>query len=142
MIRHHHRRLRAHALRQTTEAFYNSLRHVEALTFGLNCALGLDELRQYVQELSRIAECYVTAPNAGLPNAFAEYDLDADTMAKQIREWAEAGFLNIVGGCCGTTPQHIAAISRAVGRISAAQTTGNSRSLPLVRPGAAEHWRR
>ncbi|MBH0539839.1 methionine synthase [Salmonella enterica] len=100
---------------QTTEAFYNSLRHAEALTFGLNCALGPDELRQYVQELSRIAECYVTAhPNAGLPNAFGEYDLDADTMAKQIREWAEAGFLNIVGGCCGTTPEHIAAMSRAV----------------------------
>lgn len=100
---------------QTTEAFYNSLRHAEALTFGLNCALGPDELRQYVQELSRIAECYVTAhPNAGLPNAFGEYDLDADTMAKQIREWAQAGFLNIVGGCCGTTPQHIAAMSRAV----------------------------
>ena len=100
---------------QTTEAFYNSLRHAEALSFGLNCALGPDELRQYVQELSRIAECYVTAhPNAGLPNAFGEYDLDADTMAKQIREWAQAGFLNIVGGCCGTTPQHIAAMSRAV----------------------------
>ncbi|MBZ6403686.1 MAG: homocysteine S-methyltransferase family protein, partial [Kalamiella piersonii] len=65
---------------QTTEAFYNSLRHAEALSFGLNCALGPDELRQYVQELSRIAECYVTAhPNAGLPNAFGEYDLDADT---------------------------------------------------------------
>ena len=100
---------------QTTEAFYNSLRHAEALSFGLNCALGPDELRQYVQELSRIAECYVTAhPNAGLPNAFGEYDLDADTMAAQIREWAEAGFLNIVGGCCGTTPEHIAAMSRAV----------------------------
>ncbi|TGD73191.1 methionine synthase, partial [Salmonella enterica subsp. enterica serovar Poona] len=98
---------------QTTEAFYNSLRHAEALTFGLNCALGPDELRQYVQELSRIAECYVTAhPNAGLPNAFGEYDLDADTLAKQIREWAAAGFGNIVGGCCGATPEHIAALSR------------------------------
>ena len=100
---------------QTTEAFYNSLRHADALSFGLNCALGPDELRQYVQELSRIAECYVTAhPNAGLPNAFGEYDLDADTMAAQIREWAESGFLNIVGGCCGTTPEHIAAMSNAV----------------------------
>ena len=70
-------------------SLYNSLRHADALTFGLNCALGPDELRQYVQELSRIAECYVTAhPNAGLPNAFGEYDLDADTMAAQIREWA------------------------------------------------------
>ena len=100
---------------QTTEAFYNSLRHADALTFGLNCALGPDELRQYVAELSRIAECYVTAhPNAGLPNAFGEYDLDARTMAEQVAEWAQAGFLNIIGGCCGTTPEHIAAISAAV----------------------------
>ena len=100
---------------QTTEGFYNSLRHAEPLSFGLNCALGPDELRQYVQELSRIAEGYVTAhPNAGLPNAFGEYDLDAATMADQIGEWARAGFLNIIGGCCGTTPQHIAAMAAAV----------------------------
>ncbi len=104
---------------QTTEAFYNSLRHAEPLTMGLNCALGPDELRQYVAEMSRIAECYVTAhPNAGLPNAFGEYDLDASTMAAQIKEWAEAGFLNIVGGCCGTTPEHIAAMSAAVAGIA------------------------
>ena len=100
---------------QTTEAFYNSLRHAEPLSFGLNCALGPDELRQYVAEMSRLAECCVTAhPNAGLPNAFGEYDLDAAVMAEQIGEWARAGFLNIVGGCCGTTPAHIAAIARAV----------------------------
>ena len=100
---------------QTTEGFYNSLRHAEPLSFGLNCALGPDELRQYVQELSRIAEGYVSAhPNAGLPNAFGEYDLDAATMAAQIGEWARAGFLNIIGGCCGTTPQHIAAMAAAV----------------------------
>ncbi|QUG77506.1 methionine synthase [Erwinia sp. E602] len=100
---------------QTTEAFYNSLRHAEPLSFGLNCALGPDELRQYVAELSRIAEGYVSAhPNAGLPNAFGEYDLDAAIMAEQIGEWARAGFLNIVGGCCGTTPEHIAAMARAV----------------------------
>ena len=100
---------------QTTEAFYNSLRHAEPLSFGLNCALGPDELRQYVAELSRIAEGYVTAhPNAGLPNAFGEYDLDAELMAQQIGEWATAGFLNIIGGCCGTTPQHIAAMVAAV----------------------------
>lgn len=100
---------------QTTEAFYNSLRHVKPLTFGLNCALGPDELRQYVAELSRIAECYVTAhPNAGLPNAFGEYDLGPQEMAEHISEWAQAGFLNIVGGCCGTTPAHISAISQAV----------------------------
>lgn len=100
---------------QTTEAFYNSLRHADALTFGLNCALGPAQLRQYVQELSRVAQCYISAhPNAGLPNAFGEYDLDAEAMAQQIGEWAQAGFVNIVGGCCGTTPEHIAAISKAV----------------------------
>ena len=100
---------------QTTEAFYNSLRHAEPLSFGLNCALGPDELRQYVAELSRIAEGYVTAhPNAGLPNAFGEYDLDAELMAQQIGEWATSGFLNIIGGCCGTTPKHIAAMVAAV----------------------------
>nr|WP_307570599.1 methionine synthase [Pantoea anthophila] len=100
---------------QTTEAFYNALRHAEPLSFGLNCALGPDELRQYVAELSRIAEGYVSAhPNAGLPNAFGEYDLDAEVMARQMGEWARAGFLNIIGGCCGTTPQHIAAIAAAV----------------------------
>ena len=111
---------------QTTEAFYNSLRHVRPLSFGLNCALGPGELRQYVQELSRIAECYVTAhPNAGLPNAFGEYDLDAGEMAAQIGEWARSGFLNIVGGCCGTTPQHIAAIARAVEGVT-------PRPLPVI----------
>jgi 5-methyltetrahydrofolate--homocysteine methyltransferase len=100
---------------QTTEAFYNSLRHIEPLTFGLNCALGPEELRQYVQEISKISETYVSAhPNAGLPNAFGEYDLEADEMAAHIKEWAESGFLNLVGGCCGTTPAHIKAMADAV----------------------------
>jgi len=100
---------------QTTEAFYNSLRHIEPISFGLNCALGPDELRQYVQEMSRISETYVSAhPNAGLPNAFGEYDLDADEMAAHIKEWAESGFLNLVGGCCGTTPEHIRAMADVV----------------------------
>lgn len=100
---------------QTTEAFYNALRHARPLSFGLNCALGPEDLRQYVAELSRIAESYVSAhPNAGLPNAFGEYDLSPQAMAQQIAEWASAGYLNIVGGCCGTTPAHIAAIRRAV----------------------------
>ncbi|WP_084406560.1 methionine synthase [Photobacterium jeanii] len=93
---------------QTTEAFYNALRHVKPISFGLNCALGPDELRQYVEELSRISECYVSAhPNAGLPNAFGEYDLSPEEMATHIKEWAQSGFLNLVGGCCGTTPEHI-----------------------------------
>jgi len=100
---------------QTTEAFYNSLRHVRPISFGLNCALGPDELRQYVEELSRISECYVSAhPNAGLPNAFGEYDLSPEDMAEHIGEWAQAGFLNLVGGCCGTTPAHIAAMAKVV----------------------------
>ncbi|WP_028863404.1 methionine synthase [Psychromonas aquimarina] len=100
---------------QTTEAFYNSLRHIEPVSFGLNCALGPDELRQYVQEMSRISETFVSAhPNAGLPNAFGEYDLEAGEMAEHIREWAEIGFLNLVGGCCGTTPAHIKAMADAV----------------------------
>ncbi|PXA69948.1 MULTISPECIES: methionine synthase [Vibrio] len=100
---------------QTTEAFYHSLRHVRPLSFGLNCALGPDELRQYIAELSRISESYVSAhPNAGLPNAFGEYDLGAQEMAEHIAEWAQAGFLNLVGGCCGTTPEHIAAMAKAV----------------------------
>ncbi|MGL4205268.1 MAG: methionine synthase [Aeromonadaceae bacterium] len=100
---------------QTTEAFYNSLRHAQPLSFGLNCALGPKELRQYVEELSRISETYVSVhPNAGLPNAFGGYDLEADEMADHIREWAQSGFLNLVGGCCGTTPAHIAAMAKAV----------------------------
>ncbi|MEX9690863.1 methionine synthase [Providencia rettgeri] len=113
---------------QTTEAFYNSLRHAQPISFGLNCALGPNELRQYVAELSRIAECYVSAhPNAGLPNAFGEYDLDAQNMAEQIHEWATAGFLNIVGGCCGTTPLHIKKMADAVKGITPRQLP----SLPV-----------
>lgn len=102
---------------QTTEAFYNSLRHIEPISFGLNCALGPDLLRQYVVELSRISETLVSAhPNAGLPNEFGEYDLNAQDMAKHIEEWAQSGLLNIVGGCCGSTPEHIQAISEAVAK--------------------------
>src|SRR5690606_7524905 len=97
---------------QTTEAFYNSLRHARPITIGLNCALGARELRPYMAELSRISEGYVSAhPNAGLPNEMGEYDQSAEVMAKEIREWAEKGFLNVVGGCCGTTPEHIRAIA-------------------------------
>ena len=100
---------------QTTEAFYNSISHARALTVGLNCALGPDALRPYVAEISRIAPCYTHAyPNAGLPNEFGEYDLSADEMAAHIGEWAESGLLNMAGGCCGSTPEHIGAIADAV----------------------------
>ncbi len=100
---------------QVTEAFYNSLRHARPISIGLNCALGPDLLRQYVEELSRVAECHVSAhPNAGLPNEFGEYDLGPEAMAAEVGEWAASGFVNIIGGCCGSTPEHIAAIAEAV----------------------------
>ncbi len=100
---------------QTTEAFYNALRHIKPISFGLNCALGPAELRQYVAELSRICECAVSVhPNAGLPNAFGEYDLSPEDMAQHIDEWAQSGFINLVGGCCGTTPEHIRQMALAV----------------------------
>lgn len=100
---------------QVVEAFYNSVRHANPISIGFNCALGARELRPHVEELARIADCRVSAhPNAGLPNAMAEYDeLPAETAAF-IGEWAEAGWLNITGGCCGTTPQHIKAIADIV----------------------------
>ncbi len=100
---------------QTAQAFWNSMRHVKPISFGFNCALGADELRQYVAEMSGIIDCNLNAhPNAGLPNEFGEYDESPEDMAEQIEEWASAGFLNIIGGCCGTTPAHIKAIAEAV----------------------------
>ncbi len=100
---------------QTTEAFYNSLRHSRSFSMGLNCALGPDLLRPYVEEMARVAECWVSVhANAGLPNAFGGYDLSPEEMAGHVGEWARSGFINIVGGCCGTTPAHIAAMAAAV----------------------------
>jgi 5-methyltetrahydrofolate--homocysteine methyltransferase len=99
---------------QTTEAFWNSIRHVKPLAVGLNCALGAAEMRQYVAELSRLADCFVSCyPNAGLPNAFGEYDETPDQMSAVIREFAESGLVNLLGGCCGTTPDHIGRIADA-----------------------------
>ncbi|GAB2616486.1 homocysteine S-methyltransferase family protein [Novilysobacter erysipheiresistens] len=100
---------------QTAEAFWYSLRHAQPLAIGLNCALGAKDLRPHVDVLSQIADTYVSAhPNAGLPNAFGGYDETPEDMATMLREFAEAGLLNLVGGCCGTTPAHIAAIAEAV----------------------------
>ncbi|HTG97780.1 MAG TPA: methionine synthase [Burkholderiales bacterium] len=100
---------------QTTEAFYNSVRHARPLAVGLNCALGAKELRPYVEELAAIAESYVSChPNAGLPNAFGEYDDTPESMAGHAAEWARSGWLNLAGGCCGTTPEHIRAIGEAL----------------------------
>jgi 5-methyltetrahydrofolate--homocysteine methyltransferase len=104
---------------QTAEAFWNSVRHAEPISIGLNCALGAKDLRQYVEDLSNIADTYVSAhPNAGLPNEFGEYDESPEYMADLLREFADSQFLNIVGGCCGTTPEHIKAISEAVCKLS------------------------
>nr|WP_231123928.1 methionine synthase [Nocardioides sambongensis] len=100
---------------QVTEAFWNSVRHARPIAVGLNCALGAKEMRPYVAELARVADTFVSAyPNAGLPNAFGEYDEAAADTAGVVGEFAEAGLVNLVGGCCGTTPAHIAAIAEAV----------------------------
>ena len=117
---------------QTTEAFYNSLKHIKPISIGLNCALGAKELRQYVAELSRIAECYVSAhPNAGLPNAFGGYDETPEAMATELKEWAESGLLNIVGGCCGTGPKHITAIAEALGDVAPRQLPDIPKAMRL-----------
>ena len=113
---------------QMTEAFYNSLRHANPISIGLNCALGPDLLRQYVAEMSRVADTYVSAhPNAGLPNEFGEYDLGAITMGKQVSEWAESGLVNILGGCCGSTPEHIKCIADAIKDMP-------PRKIPTIKP--------
>ncbi|TNE32517.1 MAG: methionine synthase, partial [Alphaproteobacteria bacterium] len=113
---------------QTTEAFWNSVRHAQPLAVGLNCALGPKELRPYISEMSRIADTYVAAyPNAGLPNAFGGYDETPEEMAEEMREWAKKGFLNIIGGCCGTTPNHIRAFAAAVDGVP-------PREIPAIAP--------
>ena len=113
---------------QTPEAFWNALRHVQPLSFGFNCALGAKDLRPHVETLSRLCDCFVSAhPNAGLPNAFGGYDEMPEQLAAEIADWARNGYVNIVGGCCGTTPEHIAAIARAVADIA-------PRRRPVIAP--------
>lgn len=111
---------------QTLEAFYTSVMHAKPLSIGLNCALGAKEMRPHIEELSQIASCYVSAyPNAGLPNAMGEYDEHPQDTAHYLEEWAREGWVNIVGGCCGTTPNHIRHIAQEVKNIAA-------RQLPVV----------
>ncbi|MDN3517316.1 methionine synthase [Aquisalimonas lutea] len=99
---------------QTTEAFWNSVRHANPFTVGLNCALGAEQMRPFVEEISRVADTFVAVyPNAGLPNEFGEYDQSPEEMAKYVKDFAESGFVNIIGGCCGTTPEHIKALREA-----------------------------
>ncbi len=100
---------------QTAAAFWHSLKHVKPISFGFNCALGAKELRQYIAELATLCDTHVSAhPNAGLPNEFGEYDESPEAMAKELEDWAANGYLNIIGGCCGTSPPHIKAIVEAV----------------------------
>jgi 5-methyltetrahydrofolate--homocysteine methyltransferase len=111
---------------QTLEAFYTSIRHAKPLSVGLNCALGATQMRPHIEELSQLAECYTSAyPNAGLPNAFGQYDEQPHETAHIIEEWAKEGFVNIVGGCCGTTPDHIKHIADYVKNFK-------PRQLPVV----------
>ncbi len=111
---------------QTLEAFYTSVIHAKPLSIGLNCALGAKEMRPHIEELSQIASCYVSAyPNAGLPNAMGEYDEQPEDTAHYIEEWAKEGFVNIVGGCCGTTPEHIRHIAEHVKNLK-------PRELPVI----------
>jgi len=111
---------------QTLEAFYTSVIHARPLSIGLNCALGAKEMRPHIEELSQISSCYVSAyPNAGLPNAMGEYDEHPEDTAHFIEDWAKEGFVNIVGGCCGTTPDHIKHIAEHVKNLK-------PRELPVV----------
>ena len=111
---------------QTLEAFYTSIMHAKPLSVGLNCALGAKEMRPHIEELSQIASCYVSAyPNAGLPNAMGEYDEEPAETAHFLEDWAKEGFVNIVGGCCGTTPDHIRHIAEQVKNVK-------PRQLPVV----------
>ena len=118
---------------QTTEAFYNSVAHAKPISIGLNCALGADALRPYVEELSNKAETYVSAhPNAGLPNEFGEYDQTPEEMAEIIEGFARDGFLNIIGGCCGSRPEHIEAIANAVAKYPPRQIPDRPKALRLA----------
>ena len=117
---------------QTLEAFYNSVMHARPLSIGLNCALGAKEMRPYIEELSQIATCYVSAyPNAGLPNAMGEYDEKPEDTAHYLEDWAKEGFVNIVGGCCGTTPDHIQHIAKHVKNIPPRKLPETIRELAI-----------
>ena len=117
---------------QTPEAFWNAVRHSKPVSVGINCALGPDLMRPYVNELSNVADCYLSAyPNAGLPNAFGGYDETPESMTKHLGEWAQSGLLNIVGGCCGTTPAHIKAFAGAMEGLEPRQIPEREKSMRL-----------
>jgi len=117
---------------QTLEAFYTSVMHAKPLSIGLNCALGAKEMRPHIEELSQLASCFVSAyPNAGLPNAMGEYDEKPEDTAHFLEDWAKEGFVNIVGGCCGTTPDHIQHIRNHVKKISPRKLPVTTKELAI-----------
>ena len=122
---------------QLPEAFWNSVRHAKPITIGFNCALGAEDLRAHIADIGRVADTLVCAyPNAGLPNEFGQYDESPEYMARLIGEFARAGLVNIVGGCCGTTPDHIAAIAAAVAPHKPRVVPGDRTAAAAVRPRA------
>ena len=129
---------------QTLDAFYTSIRHARPFSVGINCALGARDMRPYMEELARMAECYVTSyPNAGLPNAFGEYDERPDETAALLRDFAASGFANVLGGCCGTTPDHIRAVAAAVDGVAPRALPASSWLLPSAgapEPGALSRF--
>ena len=144
---------------QTLDAFYVSIRHARPFSVGINCALGARDMRPYIAELAEMAECYVSVyPNAGLPNAFGQYDELPDETGALLRDFVASGFANIIGGCCGTTPDHIAAVRKAAEGLEPRRTAGSARGsastsaapqtsssaagdplLPVLRPRDADH---
>jgi len=117
---------------QTIEAFWHSVRHAQPFTIGINCAFGAEQIRPHLASLSRVADTWTCGyPNAGLPNAMGEYDETPETTSAFIKEWADSGLINIVGGCCGTSPSHIAAIAKAVDGVAPRQLPDVSPALRL-----------
>ncbi len=130
---------------QTPEAFWYSVRHAEPFAVGLNCALGAEQMRPHIAELSRVADVAVSAyPNAGLPNGFGGYDETPETTAAHVGEWARSGLINLAGGCCGTTPEHIRAIAQAVAGVAPRRIPVRPKTLrlsglePFIFPAATE----
>ena len=141
-VLHDHRPERTDPSGQTVEAYWNSVSHMPLLSIGINCALGPKEMRPFIEELSRIADIYVSAyPNAGLPNPMLPtgFPETPESLAPQLQEWAANGWLNIVGGCCGTTPEHIRQIAEAVRELPPRSDAEGRALHPAERPGSADH---
>lgn len=125
---------------QTVEAFYTSVHHGDVISVGLNCGLGAEKMRPYIERLAAVAACAVSAhPNAGLPDKEGHYDETPEMMAETVEQYLSAGLLNIVGGCCGTTPVHIAAIAAVAARTTPADDSGTGRQFIIERTRTAAY---